>query len=202
MEGESERRRTPSFIDKIMEEQKIMLSQSDLFKQIIQIFFLLGIVGLIPYYFLWHFTYFEQTSPTNALTELFIALGILVVALLLRDINYILWILLKKERRKKTSFMFDLRLFKISCRYNETLSKVQYRSFLLFPFLLWGMIPVIISLINGNFACLVFGCVMSVACSDCLAIWKKIRFFKNDDLFHNFPDHTGFIALQKASNQS
>lgn len=101
MEGESEKRRTPSFIDKIMEEQKIMLSQSDLFKQIIQIFFLLGIVGLIPYYFLWHFTYFEQTSPTNALTELFIALGILVVALLLRDINYILWILLKKERRKK-----------------------------------------------------------------------------------------------------
>ena len=64
------------------------------------------------------------------------------------------------------------------------------------------MIPVIISLTNGNFACLVFGCVMSVACSDCLAIWKKIRSFKNDDLFHNFPDHTGFIALQKASNQS
>ncbi len=46
-----------------MEEQKIMLSQSDLFKQIIQIFFLLGVVGLIPYYFLWHFTYFEQTFP-------------------------------------------------------------------------------------------------------------------------------------------
>ena len=109
-----------------------MLSQSDLFKQIIQIFFLLGIVGLTPYYFLWHFSYFEQTSPTNALTELFIALGILVVALLLRDINYILWILLKKERREKTLFVFDLRLFKISCHYNKAISKAQYRSFLLF----------------------------------------------------------------------
>ena len=151
-----------------------MLSQSDLFKQIIQIFFLLGIVGLTPYYFLWHFSYFEQTSPTNALTELFIALGILVVALLLRDINYILWILLKKERREKTLFVFDLRLFKISCHYNKAISKAQYRSFLLFPFLLWGMIPVIISLTNGNFACLVFGSIIFLIIRDSLHCKKQV----------------------------
>lgn len=132
------------------------------------------------------------------LTLFFVAFFILAAVHEL--IHGVTWSIFAKKHWRSISFGFIAKYMTPYCSCSEALNKAQYITGVLMPTLLLGVVPAVISIINGSIWLFAMGAVMILVGGGDLTILLKLIQFKagnEDTLYMDHPYQAGVVAFVK-----
>lgn len=183
------------FDDFIKEKKTIDLAKANVDALKYLVFFL--VIFAIPFFLIWGFKIPELDSENlilKALTPLFaLLLGIIVHEL----IHGFFFALYASTGMKSIKFGILWKTLTLYCHCKEPLKIKHYIIALLAPLLVLGIIPAVISLINGNLFLLVLGIIFSAAAAGDLMIYLLIKKENPEDYVQDHPSEAGYYIFRK-----
>jgi len=146
------------------------------------------------FYLVWH----EELDFSKTLNiiqdKLYLSVLIFIISVVLHEaIHALAYLIFDNWQYKNLSFGLSKNLFSPYCHYSNSVLLWKYRLALLFPGLIMGLIPLIISFIIGNFYLLIYGIVFTLgAFGDFFILWK-LRKYNFRTIVKDHPSMMGCI---------
>lgn len=157
----------------------------------------LGLILGIPFFSIYGFELFSLSSLSIGKLfsgTLMFFLVLIAGALFHELLHGLTWAIFAKKGWKAISFGIKWEYITPYCHCDEPLSKRNFTLGALMPFIVMGLIPVIVSYFNGSFRLWFFGFFFSVAAGgDIIATWM-LRKVKKDEMVLDHPSELGFIV--------
>jgi hypothetical protein len=127
-----------------------------------------------------------------------ITLPVLIAGIIFHELFHgLTWSILSKKGFSIISFGISKINFTLYCHCKAPIKLKYYIWGGIMPFLLLGLLPLVVSWFTGNTALFLFGVVFSLASgSDILICWKLRKVNKNV-LVQDFPDKTGCYLVEE-----
>ncbi|MDO4466581.1 MAG: DUF3267 domain-containing protein [Bacillota bacterium] len=160
--------------------------------------FVLSIPIILPIGF-----FFFQHNIYNTLSftdSIFLFLSMMAGIIIHEAIHGFVWGLFIKDRSKSIEFGIMKDSLTPYCTCLEPLSKGQYILGAIMPGLLLGILPMLISLINGSLFFFFFGSIMLIGAGGDFTIILKLLLYKTNKtkvLYMDHPTECGLIILEK-----
>ena len=190
----------------IKEEVIINIIWANIFGIIVLIIAL--IIFGIPYFLFWHENILNINANINLSSynnllllfkNIFFMFLILLPGIFLHElIHGIFFAIFSENKFKSVKFgiMPAKKLFSPYCHCKEVLNIKHYQIAIIMPLIILGLIPAIVSIINGNILLFFWGIIFIVAgCGDIL-IWIKTLRYKNNSLILDHPSEAGYYVYK------
>lgn len=186
-----------------MEKLTIDLQQAGN-KSLYLLIFLLLVFG-VPYYFLWseQFTRIHFKNTLNNLTDRFgfllalIPFFILTIGIVLHELTHgITWALYTKNGHKSIKYGFLKDTLTPYCHCTEPLKIKHYIIGAIMPAIVVGIIPLLYSIITGNFYLLLFGIFFTNAAIGDFMIISLLKYENMKSIVQDHPTEAGFYITR------
>ncbi len=152
----------------------------------------------LPFYFLWGDKAFLSQSVFKSINieSGLIVFAVLIFGIIIHElIHGITWAFFSKSKFKSIRFGIIWKYMMPYCHVNEPLRVNQYLLGVITPFLFVGLLPVVISFINGNINLMLFGMFFVIAAGgDFMIAWNILKEDKSNFILDH-PELAGYILL-------
>lgn len=177
---------------------EITIPMEEIGRQALRITIPLIILSIFLYFAIWpeqlNFQSFRNAFPDNPLIVLAIVLGGIILHEFLHGIT---WALFCKEGFRSIRFGIWLKVLTPYCHCKEPLKKNHYMAGGFMPGLLLGILPLVISWLEGSMGFLLLGIFFSFAAGGDFAMMWKLRKEKNSSLLLDHPNKLGCYLYEK-----
>lgn len=126
--------------------------------------------------------------------KFYISILVFIISVALHEaLHALAYLVFDNWRFKNLSFGFSKKIFSPYCHYSKSVLLWKYRLALVFPGLILGFIPLILSFALGNFYILIYGIVFTLgAFGDFFVLWK-LRKYNSMTIVKDHPNMMGCI---------
>lgn len=146
------------------------------------------------FYLLWG-DIIDFPNTLNVIQDnLYTSILIFIVSVILHEaLHALAYLIFDNWMFKYLSFGFSRKLYSPYCHYSKSVLLWKYRLALLFPGIIQGFIPLILSFGLGNFYLLIYGIVFTLgAFGDFFVLWK-LRKYNSNTIVKDHPNMMGCI---------
>ena len=155
----------------------------------------ISLLTIGPYLLIWNFSKFSAGFELFNDYILIILIGGVIIHELLHGIT---WSIYAKNGFKSIHFGIKWSMLTPYCHCREPLKVKNYRVGVAMPLIVLGILPVLISLINGNGFLILFGTFFSWAAGGDIIGLYMLRNLDPDMEVSDHPDKMGFYLQEKA----
>ena len=160
----------------------------------------------VPFYLLWNNNIVRLDNPTAqeriivAVRNFVVFFSMLLIGTVLHElIHGFFFSIFAKNKFKSVKFgiMPANKLFTPYCHCKEKLKISQYKIAVIMPLIILGIIPAVISLINGNILLIFLGIIFIGGAAGDILIFLKTLKEKKDSWIFDHPSEVGFYIYRK-----